>query len=458
MRKMRLSLLAVTALALLGIAPAARAATINVTTGIDEFATGSRCSLREAIWSANNDSIAQAPGCTAGSGSDVIVLPAGTFEATRMAPSPASSAEDADVYGDLDVTGPVSIVHSGPRPAVVRGIGGASERVFHTLSPAGVNLEGLTITGGGGSSPGQDHGGGILNAGLLTVQDSTITGNAANFGGGLSTEGASTATLTNVTISGNGAYADGGGISVETGGSVALQNVTIADNRADYDSNGGGDGGGVFASTSGASAQLTLRDTVLAANHDNSGEAPDCAVLGGSITSLGRNLIGDTNGCGYSTGSHDIVNREAKLIGLRDNGGPTETHALRKSSPAIDAGAGCASTDQRGVQRRLGGKCDIGAWELVRCQGIVVNQVGTDGADLLEGGSGVDGFLGLAGNDTLRGVGARDGLCGGAGKDRLEGGSGSDRLDGGGGRDTCIGGGQDRKVSCELPRRRKHSH
>jgi hypothetical protein len=458
MKKMRISLLAVMALALLGIAPAAQAATINVTTGTDEFATGSRCSLREAIWSANNDSVTEAPGCAAGSGADVIELPAGTYQLTRSAQSPATGPEDADVYGDLDVTGPVSIVHSGVRPAVIHGMSG--ERVLHTISPGGVTLEGLTIRGGGSSTPGQDHGGGILNSGQLTVQDSSITGNAANFGGGLSTEGASTATLVNVTVSGNGAFADGGGISVEAGGNVALRNVTVADNRADYDNDGGGDGGGVFTSTTGAAATLMLRDTIVASNSDNSGEAPDCAELGGTITSLGHNLIGDTNGCAFQTGARDIVNRRALLIHLRNNGGSTETQALKKTSPAIDAGKACTGSDQRGVKRSLGGHCDIGAWELVRCQGVVVNQVGTDGSDLLEGSSGVDGFLGVGGNDTLRGGGARDGLCGGAGKDRLEGGAGSDQLSGGPGRDTCIGGGgRDKAVSCELPKKhRKHGH
>jgi CSLREA domain-containing protein len=457
MKKMRISLLAVTVLALLGIAPAARAATINVTTTTDEFASGSRCSLREAVWSANNDSTTQAPGCTAGSGTDTIVVPAGRFELTRTPDAPATANEDGDLYGDLDVTGPAAIVHRGIRPAVISSEVPA-ERVMHTLAPAGVTLDGLTITGGDASTAPENHGGGILNEGLLTVENSAIEENGATFGAGLSTEGASTANLVNVTIGHNHANADGGGISVETDGSVSLRNVTVADNNADYSGVGGGDGGGVFASTSGGGGVLTLRDSIVASNSDGGNEAPDCAKLGGTITSQGRNLVGNTNGCDYAQGPADVLNQRAQLIGLRDNGGPSDTFALRKTSPAIDAGAGCAATDQRGIKRRLGGRCDIGAWELVRCQGVVVNVVGTDGPDLLEGSSGVDGFLALGGNDTVRGGGARDGLCGGAGNDRLEGGSGSDRLDGGSGRDTCIGGGRRQAVRCELPKHHKHRH
>jgi CSLREA domain-containing protein len=459
MKKMRISLLAVTVLALLGTAPAARAATINVTTTTDEFATGSRCSLREAVWSANNDGTGMAQGCVAGSGADTIVVPPGVFQLTHAAPTTNTAAvsEDADVYGDLDVTGPTSIVHRGIRPAFVRGYG---DRVFQILSPSGVSLDGLTIEDGLALAESSDRGGGILNQGSLTVSNSTIAGNHAVYGGGLSTQGASTEVLTNVTISHNLAEADGGGISVETDGQATLRNVTVADNRADSDGSGGGDGGGMFTSTSGGAGVLTLRDTLVASNSDSGGEAPDCAKLGGTITSLGRNLIGDTNGCDYQQGPADVLNRRAQLTQLRDNGGPTETQALKKTSPAIDAGKGCTGSDQRGVKRSLGGHCDLGAWELVRCQGVVVNQVGTDGSDLLEGSSGVDGFLGLGGNDTLRGGGARDGLCGGAGRDRLEGGAGSDQLSGGSGRDTCIGGGgRDKAVSCELPKKhRKHGH
>ena len=439
------------ALAMLCLPGVAGAATINVTTTTDEFDSGSRCSLREAIWSANNDSTAMAQGCSAGAGADVVVVPAGTFGLTREAVAPDTTAEDAGVYGDLDVTGPLSIVHRGVRPARIVAYA-ISERVFHALTPGGLTLDGVTIDGGDGVT----RGGGILNEGFLTVQNTTIRDNYATFGGGISTEGASTAILRNVTIANNRAMEDGGGISVEAGGSVALSNVTVAYNYADYDGSGGGDGGGLFASTSGDGGTLTMRNTLVAGNSDNGNEAVDCARLGGTITSQGRNLVGNANGCDYEAGPRDILNQDARLTSLRDNGGPTATVALRKGSPAVNAGAGCTITDQRGVKRRLGGKCDIGAYELASCEGRVINRVGTEGADLLIGTSGVDGFLALGGKDTMRGAGGKDGLCGGNGKDRLEGGAGADSLNGGAGRDTCIGGsGRDSGRRCELPGRGK---
>ena len=52
---------------------------------------------------------------------------------------------------------------------------------------------------------------------------------------------------------------------------------------------------------------------------------------------------------------------------LQDNGGATPTHALLPDSPAIDAAASlnCPPTDQRGVARPQGPRCDIGAFEAV---------------------------------------------------------------------------------------------
>ena len=453
------ALCAASGIALLAFAGPASAATINVTTTTDEFDSGSRCSLREAIWSANNDSNTLADGCQTGSpGRDQINVPAGRFNLTRFNPAPmGATTEDGDLFGDLDVTGPATIAHSGIRPAIIHAsVGG--ERVLHTLAAEGVTLEGLTISSGGAFSGPENRGGGILNQGSLTVRSSTLQDNNAVFGGGISTEGTSTATLINVTISGNDATEDGGGVSAETGGTVVLRSVTVSANRADSDGSGGGDGAGLFASTSGAGGVITLRNTLVGGNTDSGGEAHDCAKLGGTITSLGHNMITNTNGCDYVRGPGDVLNRSARILPLFDNGGPTQTHALKKTSPAINKGASCPSTDQRGVRRRLGGRCDIGSWELARCMGVVINRIGTGAPELLIGTPTADGILGLGSPDVIRGVGGNDGLCGGGGGDRLEGGPGSDDLDGGPGRDTCrpgrgLRGQPQRVVACELPRR-----
>ena len=437
---------AVAVLMLLGTAPAG-AATISVTTTVDEFGTGTRCSLREAIWSANNDSVASAPGCRAGSGSDTVVVPGGRFNLSRG----LDGVEDLGVEGDLDITAPVAIVHSGISTA--RLDQWSAERVFHVLSP-GVSIVGLTVTGGSSFAENSDTGGGILaDGGELTLRSSIVQGNEAVYGGGISTAGAGSVLVVNSTITDNDATEDGGGISVENGGEITVRSSTITDNTADRDFSGGGDGGGVFASAVDTGGRLELLSTIVAGNFDTGDEAVDCATLGGEIVSSGHNLIGNANGCGYVPGTRDLINRKPGLLSLGDNGGPTATHALIKASPAINAGANCPAVDQRGVTRK---KCDIGAWELVLCRGAVVNRIGTAGADLLTGTAGRDGILGLAGQDTLRGLSGNDGLCGGTGPDTLEGGPGNDTMDGGPGRDTCLGqSGRNTAFNCELPKKKK---
>jgi hypothetical protein len=324
--------------------------------------------------------------------------------------------------------------------------------VFHVLSGQ-VTIEGLTIVDGDAERSPEDTGGGILTEnGSLTLRSSLVYGNQAIYGGGVSTAGTATVTVVNSTVSNNAAREDGGGVSVETGGNITLRSSSVVGNLADSDSSGGGDGGGVFASTSGVGGTMKLLSTLVAGNSDNGGEAFDCARLGGTIESLGHNLIGNANGCDYTQGTRDIINRRAGIVGLSNNGGPTLTHALIKTSPAIDAGAGCPQVDQRGITRR---KCDIGAWELAFCRGAVINRIGTEGSDLLQGTSGRDGIVGLGGQDTLRGLSGNDGLCGGGGPDELEGGTGTDVLDGGSGRDTCSDTKNTTRYRCEIPKPKK---
>jgi hypothetical protein len=42
----------------------------------------------------------------------------------------------------------------------------------------------------------------------------------------------------------------------------------------------------------------------------------------------------------------------------------TPTHALPATSPAVNKGVNCPSTDQRGIARPQGDQCDVGAYEL----------------------------------------------------------------------------------------------
>ena len=93
----------------------------------------------------------------------------------------------------------------------------------------------------------------------------------------------------------------------------------------------------------------------------------------GAITSLGHNLIGQTNGStGWTaadktgTTAHRL---SAKLSSLDFHGGSTQTMYPLPGSPAIAGGSTSlipagTTTDQRGFPRVVGGKVDIGSVQL----------------------------------------------------------------------------------------------
>jgi CSLREA domain-containing protein len=444
----------VAAFALLGalvIPASAPAATISPTTTGDEFdaVPNAGCSLREAVRAANID--AAFGGCPAGSGSDRIELAGGAYGLSR-----SGTGEDATSTGDLDITGPLSVVPSGVGSAVIDG--GGLDRVIDNSS-SGVEIAGLWIRNGAVS----DAGGGLRNAGVLSVSGTTISDSlSSGDGGGVSNGGS--LSMTNVTISGNRANSSGGGLSSE-GGESTLNNVTVTKNEADADASGSGDGGGLNR----AAGALKVLNTALGDNLDRSpgSEAPNCA---GAVTSQGYSVIGSINGCDFTAGEGDQTGvrtsfSELLLGGLADNGGPTPTHGFvpgtknfPESSPVSGAGnpaqpgsapGACAPTDQRGLLRELEAPCDAGAYQLSLCHlnpesgfptiGLVTN-FGTGGDDDVTGTEKVDVFQLFDGNDTGTGLGEGDLLCGGDGEDTLIMGDGEDGAEGDNGRDSLSGG------------------
>ncbi|MGZ5331674.1 MAG: choice-of-anchor Q domain-containing protein, partial [Solirubrobacterales bacterium] len=127
---------------------------------------------------------------------------------------------------------------------------------------------------------------------------------------------------------------------------------------------------------------------------------------------------------------------DPKLGPLASNGGPTQTHALLKGSPAINTGQGCPGFDQRGGPRKA---CDIGAYERIVIRKVLVNRIGSPLGDKLAGTKGRDGIMGLLGKDKLFGGKKNDVLVGGKGRDVLSGGKGFDVCLGGGGKDKYKG-------------------
>ncbi len=211
------------------LAPAAQALTIAVDTTDDDYGGApGNCSLREAITAAQTD--LGFGGCPAGSGADVVSLPAGTYRITR-----AGSGEDSNATGDFDVTGlsPLSILPAGPNAKVVVD-GNGLDRVYDQQANNSLSIGFQTITGGLLTGIGED-GAGIRNAvGSLSVEATTISGNSTLFqGGGIAVYNA--LNMVNSTVSGNSAAQSGGGIYAAGASSLTVRSSTITENTADSD-------------------------------------------------------------------------------------------------------------------------------------------------------------------------------------------------------------------------------
>ncbi len=253
-------------------------------------------------------------------------------------------------------------------------------------------IESSTIRG---NTTGASGAGLSLTGCNAVIRDSTITGNRTledtsglDGGAGLIISGGQVV-ITNSTISNNYSAAAGGGIAVHdaAGGEIdtdlILNSVTITGNHANGEGNGGGYGGGLWIdSLIGNWVMVEFHNTILGGN-TSAGPSTDCFGNTANLISSGYNLVGDGSDCTFNPGPGDQVGTGEDpidpLLGpLQDNGGPTWTHALLDSSPAIDAGnpAGCTDelgnlllTDQRGFERHVDGDgngsaiCDIGSYE-----------------------------------------------------------------------------------------------
>jgi hypothetical protein len=191
---------------------------------------------------------------------------------------------------------------------------------------------------------------------VLTLHQSTVNDNTADYGGGL--YGLGEVTLRQSTVSGNTARLSGGGLY--NGGVLTLRQSTVSNNTARF--------GGGLANY----GVVTLSTTLILGNRATRLDA-DCYQYAsfGTLQNHGYNLTGAGTGCPSDPTRGDLTVDPAVVFlqvlkPLRNNGGRTQTHALRPGSPALDASdpATCSGTDQRGVARPQGTGCDIGAFEL----------------------------------------------------------------------------------------------
>jgi predicted outer membrane repeat protein len=251
--------------------------------------------------------------------------------------------------------------------------------------------------------------GGVTVGALLEISDSTFSDNRANLASTSARGGAIYANY-HVTINIEGALFDhnrSGGLagallsnnSPNPANQVNLANSTFSNNSAGYAVSSANDiSGGAMMLTNANLVHNTFTGNYLAGGDParNKGIAIVWAsntftvtsrdnIFHNNDTSTGRNVcsgnygsnnLTDDGTCNYPNGGNAVTNFDATL---KNNGGPTKTHALQSGSNALDSSSSCTyvstgtnnlftngdaiTRDQRGAARPYGSSCDKGAFE-----------------------------------------------------------------------------------------------
>lgn len=354
-----------------------KAATFTVTRSDDRNTvclSGTDCSLREAVKAANDSqaddiiNFSQSLNIISISLGEIVITNKGTLNiagngANLLVIAGNNTSRIFSVNSATATISGVTITGGNGVGALNNGNGGA---IFAT--GGSLTLNGVYITGNSAvSSNGSQTGGIEFQGGVHFISNSTLSANNSNFCGALNNNGGSL-TVLNSTISGNSATGNGGGlctgsISKSLDSGTTLQSVTITKNTAF-------NGGGIWKYGNGS---LNFGNSIVAGNIATSSLSPEIKFDGeGNVASAGNNLIGDSAGDSANTETllvyqtSDILDANPVLGTLQNNGGATPTHALLAGSPAINAGNNSAAfsrTDQRGFDRIVGGRIDIGAYE-----------------------------------------------------------------------------------------------
>jgi hypothetical protein len=220
----------------------------------------------------------------AGQGSGLYVSGGSLTLATSTMTSNQATGGPAGLYGyggfggggGLANLGMLTISDSTLSGNTTSGDGGGIYNFSGTLTVSNSTLS------GNGNYPATILGGGIYNySGTLTVSNSTLSGNTASAGGGIYNV-VGTLMVSDSTLSGNSArFGDGGGIY--NSGTLTVSYSTLSGNTGDY-----GRGGGIYNYM----GTLTVSNSTLSGNHN---------LQGGGITNSGTLTVSNSTLSGNST-------------------------------------------------------------------------------------------------------------------------------------------------------------
>lgn len=304
-------------LAAAAFAPAARAATIQVTTDVDVSADDGDCSLREAADNAEANT-AIWPDCEPGElAGDTIVLPAGVFTLTSINGAigldgqPAAGPVTLDGAGEGD-----SVIFQSQEDSVLLAAGrvtvsnvdvtgghfhfGGAAGDDHTGAQGGGSTPGADATGGNGV-PGTDGGGITAFNGTLTLDHVRVHANRAGDGGpggsGLAGAGG------DGTGAGGSGTGGNGGAGGRGGGVFTTGNLVVRDSSFSANQGGNGGGGGYGEGGLGASKSATCASCLAGPGGNGTGGTGGAGGAGGAIAALGSITIVRTTITGNVSGA-----------------------------------------------------------------------------------------------------------------------------------------------------------
>jgi hypothetical protein len=227
---------------------------------------------------------------------DTINIAAGTYDEHLAIPGSGGAAS-------------LSLQGAGAGKTTIDGT--ESGTVVAISSHETVTITGVTVTHGAESA--------IQNRGTLTLNNSTVSENAAFQGGGIDNEGG-TLKVNNSTVSTNGAnegagiYNGGGTVKVNNstlsdnaatlgggiynaGGAVTVNHSTLTKNSATASHHGGTEGGGIYNASGGT---VVLRNSTISDNKSSEGGGilNEGTVSGTHDTILGNKVNGIQNANG----------------------------------------------------------------------------------------------------------------------------------------------------------------
>ena len=287
------------------------------------FAVKSTAELESAVASANANTEANTIELEGG----LVYQPAKTMVFTKTQGTTLTGPA-----GTIGANGPEAKIEGSNVQPATQGTEKTEKELIIDKSGVPLTIKHVVITTAGTSVKAA-----IEDSGVLTVEDTTISGNTGN--GVVVKSAAGVTNFTNSTISDG--LADGVVVKKET----SFTNDTIVLNEQT----------GI-----GGTAAVNLTNTIVS-NNGSTG-IKNCEA----VAKTSDHSLDNGTSCGLSTTTGSLPSTSPTLGALNNDGGSTPVHSEQVGSPSIDAGdpAKCPATDQRGYARPDEGTvCDIGANE-----------------------------------------------------------------------------------------------